>query len=332
MSGIVIETVTREEAGARLDRWIKRRLALTQGEVQKLVRTGQVRVDGARAMANTRLEAGQEVRLPPVRAHQWRTGGGEDARERRISDRDAAFIHSLVLHADEEMIALNKPAGIAVQGGTGQGRHIDGMLGALGEGGHKPRLVHRLDRETSGVLLLARHPAAAARLGDLFRSRDMAKIYWAVTAGVPNPPAGQLRGWMAKGAGQGEARARMRPARQGEEGARHAITDYAVVSQAARRAAWVALKPETGRMHQLRFHMSEMGTSILGDEKYPSRREALVGVAAGLHLHARAMIVPRRNGRPLELVAPLPAHMVETFETLGFIEDLAGADPMEPFA
>ena len=331
MSGVVTETVTREEAGARLDRWIKRRLTLTQGEIQKLLRTGQVRVDGARARANTRLEAGQEVRLPPVKADQWRTGGEEGVRTKAVSDRDAAFIHSLVIHADDDMIALNKPAGIAVQGGTGQGRHIDGMLDALVQGEHRPRLVHRLDRETSGVLLLARHPAAAARLGDLFRSRDMAKIYWAVTVGVPNPPAGQLRGWMAKGAGPGEAREKMRPARQGEEGARHAITDYAVVSQAAQRAAWVALKPETGRMHQLRFHMSEIGTSILGDDKYPTRREVPGGVATGLHLHARALLVPRKAGRPLKLIAPLPPHMTETFETLGFIEELAGADPMEPF-
>ncbi len=331
MSGIVTETVKREEAGARLDRWIKRRLTLTQGEIQKLLRTGQVRVDGARAKASTRLEAGQEVRLPPVKPDQWRTGGEDAARQNAVSDRDAAFMHSLVIHSDDELIALNKPAGIAVQGGTGQGRHIDGMLGALSENGHKPRLVHRLDRETSGILLLARHPAAAARLGDLFRSRDMAKIYWAVTVGVPNPPAGQLRGWMAKGAGPGEARERMRAARQGEEGARHAITDYAVVSQAAQRAAWVALKPETGRMHQLRFHMSEIGTSILGDDKYPSRREVPGGIAPGLHLHARALIVPRKTGRPLKLIAPLPPCMVETFETLGFIEDLAGADPMEPF-
>jgi 23S rRNA pseudouridine955/2504/2580 synthase len=329
MSGVVIETVSRQEAGARLDRWIKRRMTLTQGEVQKLLRTGQVRVDGARAKANTRLEAGQEVRLPPASADQWRTG---EMRETSVSSRDAAFINSLVIHADEDMIALNKPPGIAVQGGTGQGRHIDGMLEALAEGGHRPKLVHRLDRETSGILLLARHPAAAARLGELFRSRDMVKIYWAVTVGVPNPPAGQLRGWMAKGTGPGDDREKMRAARQGEEGARHAITDYAVVSQAAQRAAWVALKPETGRMHQLRFHLSEIGASILGDDKYPTRREVPGGVAGGLHLHARALSVPRKTGRPLRLNAPLPAHMTETFETLGFIEELAGSDPMEPFA
>ncbi len=332
MSAVVTVKVSAQEAGARLDRWIKRRLSLTQGEVEKLLRTGQIRVNGARAQAGTRLETGQQVRLPPVRADQWRDETANSDKT-AISVRDREFLQNMVIYKDDEMIVLNKPAGLAVQGGTGQkGRHIDGWLDALAEGGHRPKLVHRLDRETSGLLVLARHPAAAARLAELFRSREMDKVYWAVTVCVPNPPAGQLRGWMVKGAGPGDDREKMRSARQGEEGARHAITDYAVISQAAQRAAWVALKPQTGRMHQLRFHMSEIGTSILGDDKYPTRREVPGGVAGGLHLHARGLVVPRRNGKPVRLVAPLPAHMAETFATLGFLEAEAGRDPMEPFA
>lgn len=330
MSGVVTETVGAKEAGSRLDRFIKRRVRLSQGEVEKLLRTGQVRVDGGRAKANMRLEAGQLVRLPPLSAEAWRPS--ERERAGTLPARDAAFIRELVIYRDDELIALNKPAGIAVQGGTGQGRHIDGLLGALTEGEHRPRLVHRLDRDTSGLLLLARHPAAAKRLGELFRSREMDKVYWAVTVGVPNPRAGQLRSWMAKGAGPGEAREKMRPARQGEPGARHAVTNYATISTAGQRAAWIALKPQTGRTHQLRFHMAELGTAILGDMKYETRREVPGGVAKGLHLHARALILPRAGRRPLMLEAPLPAHMQETFETLGFLEQEAGTSPLDPFA
>lgn len=329
MSGVVTETVSAKEDGSRLDRFIKRRVQLTQGQVEKLLRTGQIRVDGARAKANTRLEAGQAVRLPPLSADAWRPAKAEA--KSGPAPRDAAFIRDLVIYQDDDMIALNKPAGIAVQGGTKQGRHIDGMLGALADGENRPKLVHRLDRDTSGVLLLARHPTAAAHLGDLFRGRDMDKVYWAVTVGVPNPRAGQLRSWMAKGIQPGEDREKMYLSSQGAEGARHAITDYVTISTAAQRAAWVALKPLTGRTHQLRLHMQELGTSILGDIKYATRREVPVGVGKGLHLHARALVIPRKRGKPLTITAPLAPHMAETFATLGFLEDEAGTDPLELF-
>ncbi len=334
MSGADEEkTVTDAEAGARLDRWIKRRAQVTQGEIEKLLRTGQIRVDGGRAKASDRLETGQSVRLPPALARA--EAPQPSAKAAGISQRDAEFIRGLVIHEDSEMIALNKPAGLAVQGGTRQGRHVDGLLDALASGGHRPRLVHRLDKDTSGVLVLARTPAAAARLGNLFRGRELQKVYWAVTICVPNPRAGQLRSWMVKGEGPGESREKMRPARQGEAGARHAITDYAVISQAAQRAAWVALKPETGRTHQLRFHMAELGTAILGDRKYTTAREVPSGCAPGLHLHARALILPAGAAtgrrRPLTLTAPLPPHMRETFDTLGFLESEAGSDPLALF-
>ncbi len=326
---VINETVSPKEEGVRLDRWVKRRLQVTQGQLEKLLRSGQIRVDGSRAKANTRLDAGMVVRLPPI--HQQSAAEKESYKPGKVTSRDQDFMREMVLYEDDEMFALNKPAGLAVQGGTKQGgRHIDGMLDALTDGEYRPKLVHRLDKETSGLLLIAKHPAAAARLGDLFRSRDMAKVYWAVTVGVPKPPAGQVRCWMAKGQGP-EGRERMVQAAQNHEGARHAITDYFTVSQAAQKAAWVALRPQTGRMHQLRFHMHEIGTSILGDDKYVTNREVPQGVAKGLHLHARALVVPRANKKPIMLQAPLSGHMKQTFKTLGFLETEAGKDPLELF-
>ncbi|MEZ5999040.1 MAG: RluA family pseudouridine synthase, partial [Hyphomonas sp.] len=186
MSGQVItETVTDKEEGTRLDRWIKRRVQLTQGQVEKMLRTGQIRVDGSRAKANTRLSAGMQVRLPLLEGDGAKPAPDKAA---KLSKEDRAFLKSITLYEDDDMIALNKPAGLAVQGGSGQGKHIDGMLAALSDGQHRPVLVHRLDKDTSGVLLVAKHPAAAAKLAELFRSRDMDKVYWAVTVGVPNPP------------------------------------------------------------------------------------------------------------------------------------------------
>ncbi|MEO1473904.1 MAG: RluA family pseudouridine synthase [Pseudomonadota bacterium] len=328
---VVTETVTHEEAGARLDRWVKRRLSVTQGEVEKLLRSGQIRVDGSRAKSNTRLEAGQAVRLPPL-TKKPKVAGDDIKGQRRGGDE--AFLQSLVIHEEDDFFVLNKPAGLAVQGGTKINRHIDGMLGYLrGDNEHRPKLVHRLDRETSGVLVVARHPAAAASLGNLFRGRTLDKVYWAVTVKVPQPRSGQVRCWMARGDGSEgqEDRERMYRSGQTVDGARHSITDYAVVSTAGQRAAWVALKPVTGRTHQLRFHMSELETSILGDDRYTTRKEVPQGVGSGLHLHARAIVLPRKTGNPLTVTAPLPPHMDETFKTLGFLETEAGRDPLDPF-
>ncbi|MEO0608232.1 MAG: RluA family pseudouridine synthase [Pseudomonadota bacterium] len=328
---VITETVSAKEGGVRLDRWVKRRMPMTQGELEKLLRTGQIRVDGARAKANTRLEAGMSVRLPPFVSKVAGQGDTPWSAPKQPNSKALAFLKPLIVYEDEDMFVLNKPAGIAVQGGTKQGaRHIDGMLDALSDGEHRPRLVHRLDKATSGLLIIARHPAAASRLGDLFHSRDMEKVYWAITVGVPHPPAGQLRSWMRKGKDE-EGHERMILGHHGDKVSKHAVTDYITVSTAARRAAWVALKPSTGRMHQLRFHMHELGTSILGDDKYITRREVPQGIANGLHLHARALIIPRPRGKPLVVQAPLSDTMKQTFATLGFLESEAGKDPLALF-
>jgi 23S rRNA pseudouridine955/2504/2580 synthase len=322
---VVNLTVNADEDDTRLDRWLKRKFhGLTQGQVEKACRTGEIRVDGARAKANTRVKAGQSVRVPPMTAAKGREGDEEDRPRATVKSSDADMIRSLVIYEDDQIIALNKPSGVAVQGGTGTTRHIDAMSRALvDDTAEKPRLVHRLDRDTTGVLVLAKTVGSANQLGQLFRSRELDKIYWAVTLGVPHPVAGDIRGWMIKSAGPGSDKEKMRTAEQNEKGAVHALTLYSVVQNAGRKAAWVALKPETGRTHQLRFHMAELGTAILGDHKYTCDREVPAGLADGLHLHARALRLPNKGGPPIEIVADLPAHMKKTFEVLGFDEDSA---------
>ena len=327
---VLLIPVSDAEDDTRLDRWLKRRFpGLAQGQVEKLLRSGQVRVDGARAKSNTRLQAGQEVRVPPIKIDKDKAA----PRERKsqpdvVSPADAEFIRSLVIHEDDECIVLNKPSGLAVQGGTGTQRHVDAMSAALvGAGDDKPKLVHRLDKDTSGVLVLAKSAPSAAALSKLFRSRELDKIYWAVVAGVPHPVEGQMRSWMVKSSGPGGEMEKMRLCEHGVRNAVFSITDYALVSNAARRAAWMALKPVTGRKHQLRLHMSELGHQILGDSKYTSDQEKPNGVANGLHLHARALRLPRKHGRPIEVVASLPDHLRKTFDVLGFNEK----DVFDPF-
>ncbi len=323
---VVNLSVDADEDDTRLDRWLKRKFhGLTQGQIEKACRTGEIRVDGARAKASTRVKAGQSVRVPPMMAPKGRDAEDEDDKPRtKVKSSDADMIRDLVIYEDERIVALNKPSGLAVQGGTGTTRHIDALSRALvPDTAEKPRLVHRLDRDTTGVLVLAKSVGAANQLGKHFRSRDLDKIYWAVTLGVPHPQSGDIRGWMLKSSGPGGEKEKMRSAAQNEKGALYALTLYSVIQNAGRKAAWVALKPETGRTHQLRFHMAEMGTAIVGDRKYTCDRETPLGLADGLHLHARALRLPGPAGRPIEIVAPLPPHMVETFAVLGFDETSA---------
>ncbi|MFZ4120508.1 MAG: RluA family pseudouridine synthase [Caulobacterales bacterium] len=307
-----------DDGEQRLDRFLKRRFpTLTQGQIEKFARTGQLRVDGARVKANDRVTPGQAVRVPPLplKPPPEQEGHG-------VAAKDVEFIRNLVMHKDDDIIVLNKPFGLAVQGGTNTLRHIDAMLPALAfERDNKPKLVHRLDRDTTGVLVLARHAAAAATLAAAFRGREMEKVYWAVVLGCPRPGQGQIRGWMRKAPGAHDAdREMMVQCVQKDEGAVHAITDYTIMSEAAPRLSWVALKPVTGRTHQLRFHMAEIGHAILGDPKYRCEREVPGELPNRLHLHARAIALPHPNGKTLKLQAPLPDHMKQTFAAIGFEE------------
>lgn len=327
MRSVETIAVSEDDGVTRIDRWFRRRYPqLTQGQIEKMIRTGQVRVDGARVKASDRVSPGQTVRIPPL----------PDAKPPRdpnaLNPKDEAFIRSLVLHRDNDVIVLNKPAGLAVQGGPKTTHHIDGLLEGLKfDAEKKPKLVHRLDRDTSGCLVLARHPRAAAFLGEAFRDRDTDKIYWAIVAGTPKPKVGELRSWMRKAPGVHDAdREMMRSAVQSDEGAVHAVTQYVVLADAAQQAAWVALRPVTGRTHQLRFHMAEMGYAIAGDAKYKSDRKPPNGLDRNLQLHARAIRLPHPSGGELKVLAPTPPHMKAAFELLGFDERDA-RDPFAPF-
>lgn len=313
MPGVQTITVTDDEGELRLDRWFKRHFPqIGHGRLEKLLRTGQIRVDGKRAAAGDRLISGQSVRVPPIDLET--TEGTE--RTLTVSARDAASLQAMIIHMDDDVIALAKPAGLAVQGGPGTTRHIDGMLDALRYGrDERPRLVHRLDRDTSGVLILARSPRAAAALAKSFQSKDSEKTYWAAVVGVPKPRRGTIDLRLAKTGTKGRERVAA-----GGEDAQKAITLFETIDAAAPRAAWLKLMPITGRTHQLRVHCAAIGTPILGDGKYGGGGAFLpgTGIAEQVHLHARRLVIPHPRGGSLDLTADLPPHMVQTWKYFGF--------------
>lgn len=323
MSGVQTLEVKALENDQRLDRWFKRQFPhITHGALEKYLRKGEVRVDGKRAKSAFRLQKGMQVRVPPL------PEPGQKPPAVRLNAEDAHLVRNMVIHKDERVIVLNKPAGLAVQGGTKTHRHIDGMLDALARKGERPRLVHRLDRDTSGVLLLGRDAAAAAALAKAFQSRRAVKTYWALVLGVPRPPSGLIAGYMKKGLGE-MGREIMISARHGDRDGSYARTGYAVLARAGQRACWVALRPETGRTHQLRFHMNDMGHAIAGDHKYVCDRPEIGGLEDQLHLHARSIVLPHPAGGELSIEAPLPPHMRASFAALGFTEKDAVSDPFE---
>ena len=313
------------EDGSRLDRWFKRRWPHV-GHVQlsKLCRTGQIRVDGSRCEPSTRLTAGVQVRVPPL--PEAREKGEEGAaRKPALSPRDVAFAKGLVLYEDDEVIALNKPSGLAVQGGTKTTKHVDRLLSAWGEGLERPRLVHRLDRDTSGVLLLGRTPAAAAALAGAFARRRARKTYWAIVVGNPNPREGAIDQPLVK-RGFGD-RERVVPADPKEAGAEPAETEFVTIARAGPRAAWMALRPHTGRTHQLRAHMKAIGHPILGDPKYGDEASRALSEGLGLQLHHRRIELPHPSSGTLIVEAPLDPVIQAGFDRFGFDEHEAEVEP-----
>ncbi|MCB9982516.1 MAG: RluA family pseudouridine synthase [Rhodospirillales bacterium] len=328
-------TVKDDDDGQRLDRWLKKAVPeLPYGLAQKLIRKGQIRADGKRLKPDSKLKAGQEIRIPPVESKPF-------GAKPKLTDKDKAFIKSLVIYEDADVIALNKPAGLATQGGSKTKVHIDGLLGALADkNGVKPRLVHRLDKDTSGVLLLARSAKVAQTLGDAFKKRDIKKIYWAIVSPAPEQLDGTIKAPLTKAGGSNKERMVV-----DEKDGKMAITDFMVLENALNSAAFVAFWPRTGRTHQIRVHSELIGCPIVGDKKYarlPEQEEwhearrkveadfKNLNMADRLHLHARRVILPHPSGRkkPLDITAPLPPELKKSWKALGFSPNLK-ADPFE---
>ncbi|MEM9475429.1 MAG: RluA family pseudouridine synthase [Pseudomonadota bacterium] len=346
MSGVQLIEVAAGEGDQRLDRWLRRKFPqVSQGRIEKMCRKGEIRVDGGRVKASTRVESGQSVRVPPLPA-----APAVEKPRPEISEADARMIQRAVIWRDAHLIAINKPPGLPTQGGSKQTRHVDGLAGALQfELDEKPRLVHRLDKDTSGVLLLARTRAVAGALTQAFRDRETRKIYWAAVAGVPKPALGTVRYGLVKApghgaAGQGEKMLCVHPRDiDTTDGAKRATTDYAVISALGGRLSWVGLVPVTGRTHQLRAHMAELGHPIVGDGKYGGSGQENLGDGWGaqlggelsrkLHLHARHLRFRHPvTGAFMALTAPLPDHMVRTWAMMDWRAEDAPDDPFEDAA
>ena len=323
LTGVSQITVDADEAGMRLDRWFKVHFpGVGFGQLQKLLRSGQVRVDGGRVKTASRLEAGQVVRIPPLDAES--ASKPRHMTTNTIRDRhDADVLRDMVLYEDKKVLVFNKPSGLAVQGGSGISRSVDSMLESLRDkSGQKPRLCHRLDRDTSGVLVVAKTRGAAAALTKSFRHRDTQKTYWALVRGVPRHREGRISTYLVKE--QTEDGDRMRIARHGERGADHAVSFYRVIDSNPRKVCWVEMQPHTGRTHQLRVHAQHLGHPIVGDPKYfdVQNWEMPGGVQKRLHLHARRIQIPHPdpNMPVLDVTAPLPPHMVQSWNLFGFEE------------
>jgi 23S rRNA pseudouridine955/2504/2580 synthase len=318
-------TVTADENDMRVDRFLEARFpGLSFSHIQRIVRKGELRVNGKRADSKDRLSEGQSVRIPPLKLAVPRVASELSEAARKTLD----ALKGMTLYEDDDVLVLNKPAGLAVQGGSGTTRHVDQMLEVMRDAkGQKPRLVHRLDKETSGCLLVAKTRFAASNLTGAFRHRSARKIYWALVAGVPKPKQGRISTFLAKE--ESEEDSIMRIAEHGEEGASHAVTYYAVVETSAQKLAWVSLKPVTGRTHQLRAHMAHIDHAIVGDPKYFNKEnwELPGGLQNRLHLLARRLVIPHPRGGVIDVTAPLPPHMLQSWNLLGL--EAGRFDPIE---
>ena len=327
MAGVQQITIGDDEGDQRLDRWFKKHFPeINHGRLEKLLRTGQIRLDGKRAKASDRIVAGQMLRVPPIAPAQDGDKPRSAPKPKPVSEQDAKILRDAVLYKDADVLVIDKPAGLAVQGGTGLDKNLDAMLDSLKfDAAERPRLVHRLDKDTSGVLVLARNAKAARDLAEAFRHKSARKVYWAVVVGIPKPDRGTIDAPLSKQAGGYGERVGI-----DEEEGRHAITRYSMIERAGNRAAWVALMPETGRTHQLRAHCIILGTPIMGDGKYGGIDSHLAreNLSRKLHLHARSIKIPHPRKGWIEATAPLPPHMKATWKFFGFQSETDG----DPFA
>jgi 23S rRNA pseudouridine955/2504/2580 synthase len=309
-------TVSADDDGIRLDRWFKRNLPdASFNLVSRWARTGQLRVDGKRATPGDRIEAGQVIRVPPAEAAPTAAPARPKVERRVLTDDEVAFVNEIVIHHDQAAFVVNKPPGLATQGGTKTHTHLDGLLDGLADdAGNRPKLVHRLDKDTSGVLLLARSARAAGFFSKSFSGRTARKVYWALVVGVPDIQDGYIDLPIAKQPGTGGEKMHV-----DEEEGLPARTRYRVIERAGNRAAWVELQPLTGRTHQLRVHMAAIGHPIVGDGKYGGQDAFLTGtISRKLHLHARRLRIDHPDGGQIDVTAELPEHFAESMANLGF--------------
>jgi 23S rRNA pseudouridine955/2504/2580 synthase len=315
-------TVATDDDGIRLDRWFKRHLPdASFNLVSRWARTGQLRIDGKRATPGDRVLAGQEIRVPPADTDAAKSGRPVRKRRELTAD-EMEFAQGLMIHKDDAALVINKPAGLATQGGTKTESHVDGLLDALCyELDNRPKLVHRLDKDTSGVLLLARAARSAGHFAKAFSSRTARKVYWALVVGVPSIEDGFIDLPIGKQPGTGGEKMYVDEA-EGQS----ARTRYRLVERAGNTCAWVELQPYTGRTHQLRVHMAAIGHPIVGDGKYGGKDAFLTGtISRKMHLHARRLRIDHPKGHQIDIRADLPPHMRDSFADLGFDEELGDA-------
>ena len=315
MSGVQMKTITEDEGGMRLDRWFKTHFpAVKHGELEKFLRKGQVRVAGGRVKSNRRLEPGEEVRIPPLSDK----AAAPARKPVNINPHEAAELREMILFEDDALMAINKPFGLAVQGGAKTIRHLDGMLTAIAGEGERPKLVHRLDKDTGGLMLVAKTRQAAQRLSEAFKTHAIEKTYWGLLAGVPAPRQGTIDMPIAKRMIRVRDGAEERVVPHEGETGKKAITDYQLLDEAG-PIAFAAMRPVTGRTHQLRVHAAAIECPIVGDGKYGGERAQIEGVSPKLHLFCRSMTFQHpKTGRKMTLSAPLSGHMAETWKFLSF--------------
>ena len=312
MSEVRIVTVEEKDADSRLDRWFHRYYpALSHGALEKMLRGKHIKVNNAKAKADQRLQAGDLIRVPPMPEAQKASA--------TLSQKDIDFMKSLILYQDKDMFILNKPAGLAVQGGSKTTRHIDGMLQALSKGTERPHLVHRLDKETAGVLVVARTVKAAAYLTKTFADKNTHKIYWALVHGCPEKMQGIIEKPLLKKANPNGNEQVVVDEKNGQ----YAKTIYDVVDTTG-DFSWIRLMPLTGRTHQLRVHLASVGCPIVGDKKYGGQN--VEGIEKKMYLLAKAIQIPMQNGKFLKIEAPTPDYMKKSFAFFKFNDKTMSED------